>query len=73
MGRTIAILISAIVFSIIGFLAAYLGMELPPEGSTAWPRRDEVIVARLAAPAIGAGIGLFIGVIAAMFTRRDAN
>ena len=64
MGKTIAIITSSVLFALIGLLAVYLAKDLEKLGA------DEAAVARLAAPAIGAGIGLVIGILSVVLARR---
>ena len=66
MGRTIAIILSALLFSIIGLLTGYFAAERLPQPTGI---DDELIVVSVAPPVVGAVLGLIVGCIAAAFGK----
>jgi hypothetical protein len=71
MARFIAIIASAVIFALIGLGAGFLAIEnLAKENVSASIRDTNVMVLSIAPTIGGAVLGLIIGSIAAMLTRK---
>ena len=72
MGKTVAVIISAVVFSVIGLLTSIFALSPIEEmGAEATGGLDAftIMVVKFAAPAVGAVVGLFIGCVAVIVAR----
>ena len=74
MARMVMIIVSALVFSLVGLAAAgMVALSYDEADVLSSADKQELIVMAFAGPLVGAGVGLLIGCIAAYVGRRTTN